>query len=90
MLFAIFVIVTPIAVWLILHFMSRRKSSVETTEPEDLLEVCAVCQNEFMMSELLEKEIGGYGRVYCFCGQCIETLYHESQKKNKTNIETGE
>lgn len=90
MLFAIFVILTPIAVWLILHFMSRRKSSVETTEPEDLLELCAVCQNEFMMSELLEKEIGGYGRVYCFCGQCIETLYHESQNKNKTDTETGE
>ena len=90
MLFAIFVILTPIAVWLILHFMSRRKSSAETIKPEDLLEVCAVCQNEFMMSELLEKEIGGYGRVYCFCKQCIENLYHEYQNRNKTDIETGE
>ena len=91
MLFAIFVIFTPIAVWLILHFMSRRKSSAEeTTDPEDLLEVCAVCQNEFMMSKLLEKEIGGYGRVYCFCGQCIENLYHEYRNKNKTDTEMGE
>ena len=88
MLFAIFVIFTPIAVWLILYLMSRRKTSVEETiDPKDLLEVCAVCQNEFMMSELLEKEIGGYGRVYCFCGQCIENLYHEYRNKTDTKME---
>ena len=87
MLFAIFVIFTPIAVWLILHLMSRRKTSAEQTEPEDLLEVCAVCQNEFMMSELLEKEVGGYGRVYCFCGQCLKNLYHEYQNKTDTKME---
>ena len=86
MLFAIFVIITPIVVWLILHLMSRRKDSVETTEPEDLLEVCAICQNEFTMRELLEKEVGGYGRVYCFCGQCIENLHNEYRNKIDTNI----
>ena len=87
MLFAIFVIITPIVVWLILHFMSRRKDSAETPEPEDLLELCAICQDEFTMRELLEKEVGGYGRVYCFCGQCIENLHNEY--RNKTDINTG-
>lgn len=88
MLFIIFVIFTPIAVWLILHFMSRRKASTEVTEPGALMEVCAICQNEFTMTELLEKEVGGYGRVYCFCGPCIENLYNEYQ--NKTDTNTGE
>lgn len=90
MLFIIFVIFTPIVVWLILHFMSRRKASEEATEPGALMEVCAICQNEFTMTELLEKEVGGYGRVYCFCEQCIENLYHEYQNRNKTDTNTGE
>ena len=89
MLFIIFVILTPIAVWLVLHFMStRQKTGSETSEPSVPIEVCAMCQEEFPMTELLEKEVGGYGRVYCFCGSCIENLYHEYQ--NKTDIETGE
>ena len=88
MLFIIFVIFTPIAVWLILHLMSRRKASEEATEPGALMEVCAICQDEFTMTELLEKEVGGYGRVYCFCGQCIENLYKEY--RNTTDIKTGE
>ena len=88
MLFIIFVILTPIVVWLILHFMSRRKAGTEETEPGDLIEVCAICQNEFAMTELLEKEVGGYGRVYCFCGPCIENLYNEYQ--NKTDTITGD
>ncbi len=89
MLFIIFVILTPIAVWLILHFLSsRRKSDSEEVEPEAQIEVCAMCQNDFPMTELLEKEVGGYGRVYCFCGPCIENLYSEYQ--NKTDIKTGE
>ena len=88
MLFIIFVIFTPIAVWLLLHFMSRRKAGMDIPEPGDLLEVCAICQNEFTMTELLEKEVGGYGRVYCFCGQCVENLYNEYRNKIDTN--TGE
>ncbi len=88
MLFIIFVIFTPIVVWLILHLMSRRKASEEATEPGALMELCAICQNEFTMTELLEKEVGGYGRVYCFCGQCIENLYNEY--RSTTDIKTGE
>jgi len=79
MLFIIFVILIPIVVWLILHFISRQKDDGEP-QSEAPMEVCALCQNEFPMNELLEKEVGGYGRVYCFCGQCIENLYHEYQK----------
>ena len=90
MLFIIFVIFTPIVVWLILHFISRRKASVEATEPEALVEICAICQNEFTMTELLEKEVGGYGRVYCFCGQCIENLYNEYRDKDKIDTKAGE
>ncbi len=88
MLFIIFVILTPITIWLTLHFMSRRKASTEEVEPGSLIEVCAICQNEFTMTELLEKEVGGYGRVYCFCGQCIENLSNEY--RNKTDTLTGE
>lgn len=88
MLFIIFVILTPIIVWLILHFMSSWQKSDSETEPEAPIEVCAMCQDDFPMTELLEKEVGGYGRVYCFCGPCIENLYNEYQ--NKTDIITGE
>lgn len=89
MLFIIFVILTPIVVWALLHFnSSRQKSDSEATEPEAQIELCAMCQNEFPMIELLEKEVGDYGRVYCFCGPCIENLHHEYQ--NKTDIKTGE
>ena len=90
MLFITFIIFIPIAVWLILYLTSRQKQGQETDAPKEPIEVCAVCQEEFPMNQLLEKEIGGYGRVYCFCGQCIENLYHESQNKNKTDTETGE
>ena len=88
MLFVIFVILTPIAVWLILHLMSRQKLGDETGEPKEPIEVCAVCHEEFPMNQLLEKEVGEYGRVYCFCGQCIENLYREYQ--NTTAIKIGE
>ena len=88
MLFTIFVIFTPLAVWLILSLISRQKKGEETDEPKEPIEVCALCQEEFPMNQLLEKEVGGYGRVYCFCGQCIENLYRESQ--NITDIKTGE
>ena len=87
MLFVIFVIFAPIAIWLILFLMSREKKDDETGEPKDPIEVCAVCQEEFPMNQLLEKEVGGYGRVYCFCGQCIENLYREYQ--DTTDIKTG-
>lgn len=79
MLFIIFVVFTPIAVWLILHFISRRDAGDEA-QPKVPMEVCALCQNEFPMDWLLEKEVGGYGRVYCFCGQCLENLHREYQE----------
>ena len=88
MLFVIFVIFAPIAIWLILHLMSRQKNGEDTDAPKEPIEICAICQEEFPMSQLLEKEVGGYSRVYCFCGQCIENLYHEYQ--NTTDIKTGE
>ena len=88
MLFVIFVIFAPIAIWLILHLMSRQKADDDTDASKEPIELCAVCQEEFPMNQLLEKEIGGYGRVYCFCGQCIENLYQEYQ--NTTDIKTGE
>lgn len=79
MLFIFFVVLIPIAVWLILHFVSRREADDEAL-PKVPMEVCALCQNEFPMEQLLEKEVGGYGRVYCFCGQCIENLNREYQE----------
>lgn len=88
MLFIIFVIVSPIAIWLILHLMSRQKKGEDTDDPKELIELCAICQEEFPMKQLLEKEVGEYGRVYCFCGQCIENLYQEYQ--NTTDIKIGE
>ena len=88
MLFAIFVILMPAAIWLILHLMSRRENDSESEGPTEAIEVCAICQEEFSISQLLEKEVGEYGRVYCFCGQCIENLYQEYQ--NTTDTKTGE
>ncbi len=89
MLFVIFVILIPITVWLILYFVStRQESGSGASEPEAPIEVCAMCQHDFPLTELLEKEVGGYGRVYCFCGACIKDLYHEYE--NKTDIVTGE
>ena len=88
MLFVIFVIFAPIAVWLILHLMSRQQNGEDTDAPKEPIELCAICQEEFPMRQLLEKEVGGYGRVYCFCGQCIENLYNEY--RNKTDTITGE
>ena len=86
MLFAIFVILMPAAIWLILHFMSRRENDNESDELTEPIEICAICQEEFPITQLLEKEVGEYGRVYCFCGQCIENLYQEYQSTTDTKI----
>jgi hypothetical protein len=86
--FYIFMVLIPIVVWLILMRFSRAKDEEET---QDLLEVCALCQEEFRMSELLEKEVGEYGRVYCFCGGCIEKLRHEYEARRATGeVENSE
>ncbi len=79
MLFVIFILVIPITIWVILHTMTREKSSGES-QPEELMEECALCHEAFFMQELLEKEVGEYGRLYCFCGGCIKALYREYGK----------
>ena len=77
MLFYFFIFLIPLAIWIILHWVSKREG--EESAPKVLLEECALCHEEFPMDELLEKEVGGYNRVYCFCGGCIEQLYREYQ-----------
>ena len=76
MLFYISIFFVPLIIWLILRAVSKRRAP-EETEPRTPLEVCALCHEEFEMSELIEKEVGEYGRVYCFCGGCIENLHRE-------------
>ena len=86
MLFGIFVIFMPAAIWLILHLMSRQEDDNESDGPIEQMDACAICQEEFPMTQLLEKEVGEYGRIYCFCGQCIENLYQEYQNTTDTKI----
>ncbi|MDE0042526.1 MAG: hypothetical protein OXT74_10860 [Candidatus Poribacteria bacterium] len=35
------------------------------------------------MRDLIEKEVGEYGRVYCFCGGCIENLQREYRQQKE-------
>lgn len=81
MLFYIAIFFIPLT-WLILRTISKRRAR-EESEPQILLEVCALCHEEFEMSELIEKEVGDYGRVYCFCGGCIENLQQEYRQQNE-------
>ena len=53
MLFAIFVILMPATIWLILHFMSRWENDSESDGPTEPVEVCAICQEEFPMTQLV-------------------------------------
>ena len=78
--FIIWIVCIPLIIWIILQIVSRRKASGEA-EPGAQLEECALCHEEFPMDMLLEKEVGGYSRVYCFCGGCIEQLHLEYQEK---------
>ena len=82
MLFIFCIMILPAAVLLILLFSTRQKAN-EETPATDPLEVCALCQNDFPMDQLIEKEVGAYGRVYCFCRECIEKLYNEFIEKSK-------
>lgn len=86
MFFVFCVFIVPIIIFLILHFMTRDKTDDESqlTEP---MEVCAFCQRDFPINQMLEKEVGTYGKIYCFCRECIENLYKEI---NNTGIMTGE
>ena len=78
--FIIWIICIPLVIWIVLQIVSRRKASGEA-EAGVQLEECALCHEEFPMEALLEKEVGGYSRVYCFCGDCIEQLHREYQAK---------
>ena len=78
--FIIWIICIPLVIWIVLQIVSRRKAGGEA-DPSVQLEECALCHEEFPMEALLEKEVGGYSRVYCFCGTCIEQLYLEHQAK---------
>ena len=74
--FIIWIICIPLVIWIVLQIVSRRKAGGEA-DPGIQLEECALCHEEFPMEALLEKEVGGYSRVYCFCGACIEQLHLE-------------
>ena len=94
--FIIWIICIPLIIWIVLQIISRRKANAEV-DPGVQLEECALCHEEFPMDALLEKEVGGYSRVYCFCGGCIEKLRLEYQAKvehtneeNKTISESAE
>ena len=78
--FIIWIICIPLIIWIVLRIISRRRAGGET-EPGVQLEECALCHEEFPMDALLEKEVGDYSRVYCFCGNCIEQLHREYQSK---------
>jgi Flp pilus assembly protein TadB len=76
----ILVVLVPLAIWLTLQ---RSTKSQGDEVPEALIDVCALCHAELPMEKLIEKEVGEYGRAYCFCDACIEKLYHESQAKRE-------
>ena len=82
MLFYIAIFIIPPIIWLMLRTVSKRRAK-EETDPPILLEICALCHEEFEMSELIEKEVGDYGRVYCFCGECIENLQREYRQRKE-------
>ena len=80
MFFYIAIFFVPLITWLILRTISKRRAK-EDSELPTLLEFCALCHEEFEMSDLIEKEVGDYGRVYCFCGGCIESLQREYRQR---------
>ncbi len=82
MLFYIAIFLIPLITWIILRTISKRRAN-EASEPPILLEVCALCHEEFEMRDLIEKEVGEYGRVYCFCGGCIENLQREYRQQKE-------
>ncbi len=87
MFFVFCIFILPITVLVILLLSTRQKTDSESSSTAPM-EVCALCQKDFPMNQLVEKEIGTYGRVYCFCRECIEKLYNEF--RNQTAIKTGE
>ena len=84
MFFVFCVFILPILVFIILHLVTKQKSEDEMSSTEEM-EVCAFCQNDFPVNELLEKEVGTYGKIYCFCKECVEQLYNEFREKIEIN-----
>ncbi len=78
--FIIWIVCIPLVIWIVLQIISRRKAGGEVDSGVQL-EECALCHEDFPMDALIEKEVGGYSRVYCFCGNCIEQLHREYQAK---------
>ena len=87
MFFVFCVFILPIIVFVILHFASKQKNE-DDMAPTDPIEVCAFCQEDFPINQLVEKEVGTYGKIYCFCRECVEKLYNEFQEQ--TGLKTGE
>ncbi len=87
MFFVFCIFIFPLTVLVILLLSTREKNDTETT-PTEIIKECAICYNDFPITELFEKEIGDYGRKYVFCGDCIENLYQDY--KNKFSIDSGE
>lgn len=88
MFFIFCIFIVPLSVLLILLYVSKQKTDDETelTEP---LETCAICQNDFPINQLVEKEVGVYGRVYCFCRECIQELNNEFSNQTGMNQENN-
>ncbi|RKU30071.1 hypothetical protein C6497_04985 [Candidatus Poribacteria bacterium] len=87
MFFVFCIFIIPLTVLVILLLSTKQKNNTEIT-PTEINRECAICYDEYPIAELLEKEIGDYGKKYVFCGNCIETLYHDY--KNKISFESGE
>ena len=50
--------------------------------PQELsTERCSICREQFLKSQLIERQIGDYRLMY-FCGSCITTLHTELTSKN--------
>lgn len=86
MFFVFCIFIIPLTVFVILFLTTREKNNTETP-PTEINSECAICFNEYPITELIEKEIGDYGRKYVFCGNCIETLYLDY--KNRISIDSG-
>lgn len=87
MFFVFCIFIIPLVVLTILLVSNRQRNNTETP-PTDINKECAICYEEYPLTELITKEIGDYGKEYVFCGYCIETLYQEYQ--NKITLDSGE
>ena len=86
MFFVFCIFIIPLSVLLIILFASRQKTDDEAT-PKEQLEVCAICHKDFPVKQLIEKEVGQYGRVYCFCKDCIDELHNDFNRQTDIDQE---